>query len=157
MLYADITNQLKVYIDDKYEILVNPDCDLLIIKYIDDGTHTGKMLVLAILSSKKKFREKIAQVGYWTIKFRHSGSKVKNLLITPDEDKAFLKDSDHKKIAEVDTDGTYVVYPDEVRSTKIKHLKFLREDVKKILEERRGEIEMYQRYGNMIARLITQR
>jgi hypothetical protein len=157
LFYTDIVNQLKVNIDDKYEVVVNPDCDLIIIKYINDGTYTGKMLVLAVLSSKKKFREKIAQVGYWTVKFRHSGSKIKNLLITPDEDKAFLKDSDHKKIAEVDTDGTYVVYPEEIRSTKIKHLKFLREDVKKILDERHEEIEMYERYGNIIDKLFGQR
>lgn len=157
LFYNDIMNQLKVYIDDKYEVLVNPDCDLIIVKYINDGTYTGKLLVLAVLSSKKKFRERIAQVGYWTIKFRHSGSKVKNLLITPDEDKDFLRDSDHKRIAEVDTDGTYVMHLQEIKSTKIKHLKFLREDVKKILDERSTEIEMYERYGSIIAKLIGQR
>lgn len=153
--YTDIISQLQVYIDDNYEVLVNPDCDLIIIKYINDGTYTGKMLVLAVLSSKKKFRERIAQVGYWTVKFRHSGSKVKNLLITPDEDKDFLKDSDHKKIAEIDTDGTYVVYPEEINSTKIKHLKFLKEDVKKIIDERHKEIEMYEKYGSIIDKLLT--
>ncbi|MGB9627718.1 MAG: BsaWI family type II restriction enzyme [Thermodesulfobacteriota bacterium] len=156
LFYTDIMNQLKVYIDDEYKVVVNPDCDLIIIKYINDGTYTGKMLVLAVLSSKKKFRERIAQVGYWTVKFRHSGSKVKNLLITPDEDKDFLKDSDHKKIAEVDTDGTYVVSLEEIRSTKIKHLKFLREEVKKILDERNEEIAMYKKYGNIIAKLLRE-
>ncbi|BCB95861.1 hypothetical protein JZK55_07830 [Dissulfurispira thermophila] len=157
LLYEDIIRQLKVYIDDEYKVSVNPDCDLIIVKYINDGTYTGKMLVLAVLSSKKKFRERIAQVGYWTVKFRHSGSKIKNLLITPDEDKDFLKDSDHKKIAEFDTDGTYVVYSKEIRSTKIKHLKFLREDVEKILNERSEEIAMYDRYGSIIGKLLNQR
>lgn len=156
--YNDIINQLKVYIDDEYKVMVNPDCDLIIIKHINDGTYIGKILVLAVLSSKKKFRERIAQVGYWTVKFRHSGSKIKNLLVTPDEDRAFLKeDSDHKKIAEVDTDGTYVIYPDEVKSLKIKHLKFLREDVKKIFAERKEEIEMYENYGKVIEKLISSR
>ncbi|MBI4972210.1 MAG: hypothetical protein HZA06_01175 [Nitrospirae bacterium] len=155
-LYEDTKKQLKVYIDDEYKVVVEPDCDLIIIKYINDGTYMGKILVLAVLSSKKKFRERIAQVGYWTIKFRHSGSKIRNLLVTADEDKTFLKEnSDHKKIAEVDTDGTYVVYPDEVRSEKIKHLKFLREDVKKILDERKEEIEMYENYGKVVERLIS--
>lgn len=155
-LYEDIKKQLKVYIDDEYKVVVEPDCDLIIIKYVNDGTYMGKILVLAVLSSKKKFRERIAQVGYWTVKFRHSGSKIRNLLVTADEDKTFLKEnSDHKKIAEVDTDGTYVVYPYEIRSKKIKHLKFLREDVKKILDERKEEIEMYENYGKVVEKLIS--
>lgn len=156
--YEDMIKQLKVYIDDEYKVVVNPDCDLIIFKHISDGTYTGKILVLAVLSSKRRFRERIAQVGYWTIKFRHSGSKIKNLLVTPDEDKTFLKaDSDHKKIAEIDTDGTYVVYPDIVRSLKIKHLKFMREDIKKILDERKEEIEMYENYGKVIEKLLGTR
>lgn len=156
--YKDIIRQLKVYIDDEYKVVVNPDCDLILFKYIYDGTYTGKILVLAVLSSKRRFRERIAQVGYWTIKFKHSGSKIKNLLVTPDEDRTFLKDdSDHKKIAEIDTDGTYVVYPDVVRSLKIKHLKFIREDIKKILDERKEEIEMYENYGKVIEKLLGTR
>lgn len=156
--YEDMIKQLKVYIDDEYKVAVNPDCDLIIFKYIYDGTYTGKTLVLAVLSSKRRFRERIAQVGYWTIKFKHSGSKIKNLLVTPDEDRTFLKDdSDHKKIAEIDTDGTYVVYPDIVKSLKIKHLKFMREDIKKILDERKEEIEMYENYGKVIEKLLGTR
>lgn len=49
------------------------------------------------------------------------------------------------------------MFSQEIKSTKIKHLKFLREDVKKILDERSTEIEMYERYGSIIAKLIGQR
>lgn len=153
--YKDMVNQLRVYIDDEYKVQVNPDRDLIAFKHIDDGSYTGKVLVLAVLSAKKKFRERIAQVGYWTVKFRHTGSKVKNFLVTPDEDKTFLKeDSDHKKIAEIDTDGTYVIYQDDTQSEKIKHLKFLREAIEKILQERIDEIEEYRSYGRIINSLL---
>lgn len=61
-----------------------PDADRVI--YQEDP-----FKVISILSIKKKFRERIAQVGYWTIQLRQSGNDIKNIMVTTDENGTFTK------------------------------------------------------------------
>lgn len=76
--------------------------------------------VLAILSIKKKFRERIAQVGYWTIQLRQSGKDIKNIMVTTDENGTFTKPKlkkdkvKAKAIAREHTNGTFVATEAEI-------------------------------------------
>jgi len=76
--------------------------------------------VISILSIKKKFRERIAQVGYWTIQLRESGKDIKNIMVTTDENGTFTKPKlkkdrvKAKAIAQAHTNGTFVATEAEI-------------------------------------------
>ncbi len=97
--------------------------------------------VIAILSIKKKFRERIAQVGYWTIQLRQSGKDVKNIMVTTDENGTFTKPKlkkdkvKAKAIAYAHTNGTFVATEAEIEENgKVKRfnkiIEYLREIIK---------------------------
>jgi hypothetical protein len=76
--------------------------------------------IIAILSIKKKFRERIAQVGYWTIQLREAGKDIKNIMVTTDENGTFTKHklkkgvAKAKAIAQAHTNGTFVATEAEI-------------------------------------------
>ena len=115
-----------------------PDADLIIYD-------SKKCKALAIISSKATLRERIAQTGYWKLKLRASKltRDIKVFFVTLDED-GVLKVLDRTKkpraIAEVDTDGTFVLTKGVVESTKVlefsKFLDFLRKTLK--IKEKQG-------------------
>jgi hypothetical protein len=102
--------QLSVEIGG-YRIL--PDADRIVYQ-------ENPFKVIAILSIKKKFRERIAQVGYWTIQLRQSGSNIKNIMVTTDENGTFTKTKlkkdkvKAKAIAQAHTNGTFVATTAEI-------------------------------------------
>lgn len=63
--YKPMEEQLLIEIGG-YKLL--PDADRIVYR-------ENPFKIIAILSIKKKFRERIAQVGYWTIQLRQSGKK----------------------------------------------------------------------------------
>ena len=70
--------------------------------------------VIAVLSSKVTLRERIAQSGYWKLKFlsRPLTEHIKVFFITPDEDGTLIHKHPIKKgraIAEADLDCSYVL------------------------------------------------
>ena len=92
-----------------------PDVDLVIYEPI-----TFK--IIAILSSKVTLRERIAQTGYWKLKLSNDGitKHIKVLFITLDEDSTLTNKTRAKKgraIAEIDTDGTYVLTTDNLEES----------------------------------------
>lgn len=110
--YGEMEEQLSIEIGG-YKLL--PDVDRVI--YQEDP-----FKVIAILSIKKKFRERIAQVGYWTIQLRQAGKDIKNIMVTTDENGTFTKPR-HKKdkdivkakaIAQEHTNGTFVATEAEI-------------------------------------------
>jgi len=129
--YRNIKSQIEVFIDEAKTAAVEPDVDLVVFE-------TETFRVIAILSIKKKFREKITQVAYWTLKFRSSGKDIKSLLITLDEDGEFQKREDgairkSKAIATVDIDGTYVASETKILETeKIKDFSAFIDDIKQM-------------------------
>jgi len=129
--YEKIKSQIEVFIDEAKTVAVEPDVDLVVFA-------TETLRVIAILSIKKKFREKITQVAYWTLKFRSSGKDIKSLLITLDEDGEFQKREDgairkSKAIANVDINGTYVASETKILETeKIKDFSAFIDDIKQM-------------------------
>lgn len=102
--------------------------------------------VIAILSVKKKFREKIALVGYWTIQLRQSDKKIKNIMVTTDENGTFTKPlmkKDRAKaivkakaIAREHTNGTFVATEAEIEENgKVKKFDKIIEYLKEIKGE----------------------
>lgn len=108
--YKLMEEQLSIEIGG-YKLL--PDADRVI--YQDNP-----FKVIAILSIKKKFRERIAQVGYWTIQLRQSGKDIKNIMVTTDENGTFTKPKlrkdkvKAKAIAQEHTNGTFVATEAEI-------------------------------------------
>ncbi len=96
--------------------------------------------IIAILSIKKKFRERIAQVGYWTIQLRQSGKKVKNIMVTTDENGTFTKPKlkkdkiKAKAIAQEHTNGTFVATEAEIEENgKVKQFDKIIDFLKRLI------------------------
>jgi type II restriction enzyme len=96
-----------------------PDVDIIVYK-----PNTSE--VVAIISSKVTLRERIAETGYWKIKLANDEATkhIKVYFVTPDEDGTLTTEHPTKKgraIAEVDTDGTFVMTEAEIQeSDKVK-------------------------------------
>ncbi len=129
--YQKIKAQIEVFIDEAKTVAVEPGVDLVVFEI-------ETFRVIAILSIKKKFSEKITQVAYWTLKYRSSAKNIKNLLITLDEDGEFQKREygatrKSKAIADVDINGTYVASETKILETeKIKDFSAFIDDIKQI-------------------------
>jgi len=133
--YDQISKQITVSFSNNRKML--PDIDLVIYR------KEPSIKVVAILSIKKKFRERIAQVAYWTIKLRQLGGKVKNFMVTTDEDNTFKEKRRTREteeeiakaiaIAEEDINGTFVAAERETLSSeKIKPYKELFDELRKL-------------------------
>ncbi len=111
-----------------------PDADIII---YDPKT----IKIIAILSSKSTLRERIAETGYWKIKLSQDDvtKNIKVLFITPDEDGTLTVKSPAKKgraIAEVDTDGSYVMSETNIEeSKKVKMFDKFIEDLKSLVKK----------------------
>ncbi len=109
-----------------------PDVDIVIY-------NPRNYIVLAVVSSKVTLRERIAQTGYWKLKFTQDEStkNIKVYFITPDEDGTLTNKMPAKKgraIVEVDLDGSYVLTDGEIEeSDKVKLFEHFIDDLKKIL------------------------
>lgn len=126
--YKMMEEQLSVEISGS---MLLPDADRVVYE-------ENPFKILAILSIKKKFRERIAQVGYWTIQLRQAGKNVKNIMVTTDENGTFTKSKlkkdrvKAKAIAQEHTNGTFVATKAEIEENgKVKRfdrlINYLRE------------------------------
>ncbi|NLO18824.1 MAG: DNA modification methylase [Ignavibacteria bacterium] len=110
-----------------------PDVDLIIYNPKNSD-------VIAVVSAKVTLRERVAQTGYWKIKLSvcNKTKNVKVYLITLDEDNVFKDAKPAKKgraIAEVDSDGTYLMTKEKFAiSKKIKSFEYFINDLKKIIK-----------------------
>jgi len=110
-----------------------PDVDIVIYK-------PNSSKVLAVISSKVTLRERIAQTGYWKLKFLQCPvtEHIKVFFITPDEDGTLTYKTPAKKgraIVEVDTDGSYVMSEITVQeSARVKMFDKFIEDIKELLK-----------------------
>lgn len=110
-----------------------PDVDIII--YLPE---TQK--VIAVISSKVTLRERIAQTGYWKLKFLQDEvtEHIKVFFITPDEDETFRTKNPMKKgraIVEKDLDGSYVLSENPIEeSNKVKIFGKFMEDLKKVIQ-----------------------
>lgn len=125
----------------KRNVLVNygnfgcylPDADIVI--YQPD---TCK--VLAVISSKASLRERIAQTGYWKLKFldNEATKHIKVYLVSPNGDKTLKESRKSPKaraIVEVELDGTYLLTEEKIpESEKIKLFEHFIDDLKKVLD-----------------------
>lgn len=120
----------------------------LVVDYGEFGMHLPDVDVVifspenctpvAIISSKTTLRERVAQTGYWFLKLK--GSKItKNIkvfFITLDEDGDLIVKYPAKKgraIAEVDTDGTFVITNKMIEeSDKVKKFERFLDEIKKL-------------------------
>lgn len=111
-----------------------PDADLVVYNPKNSG-------VLFIVSSKTTLRERIAQTGYWKLKLKRDGftKNIKVFFVTLDEDGDLKFKSPSKKsraIAEIDTDGTYVITRDSIdESDKVKKFEKFLDDIKKLYKK----------------------
>lgn len=85
-----------------------PDVDLVVYKSDNEKE------ILAVLSVKVTLRERIAQTGYWKLKFLKDPTlkHIKVYFITLDEDGTLITKNPAKKgraIVETDTDGSYIL------------------------------------------------
>ena len=96
-----------------------PDIDIVIY-------NPESLNILAVLSCKTTLRERIAQTGYWKLKFLQDDitKNIHVFFITPDEDGTLTVKHPCKKgrsIVEVDTDGAYVMTSADIEeSLKVK-------------------------------------
>lgn len=110
-----------------------PDVDIII--YDDKNSK-----IIAVLSIKVTLRERIAQTGYWKLKLMQSSvtKHIKVIFITLDEDETLSIKNPAKKgraIAEIDTDGCYILTENNVEeSKKIKLFQHFINDLKKIIK-----------------------
>jgi type II restriction enzyme len=110
-----------------------PDVDLVIYNPKDYE-------VLAVLSSKSTLRERIAQTGYWNLKIKNDEltKHIKVFFFTLDEDGTLTNQFPIKKgraIAEIDTDGSYVMTEAKIEeSNKVKLFEHFIDDLRKLLE-----------------------
>ena len=109
-----------------------PDADRIVYK-------ENPFRAIAVLSIKKKFRERIAQVGYWTIQLRSAGKNIKNIMVTTDENGTFTKSKlkkdgvKAKAIAREHTNGTFVASEAEIEENgKIRKFNKIIEFLKKL-------------------------
>jgi len=108
-----------------------PDVDLII--------YDKSCKILATISSKVTLRERIAQTGYWKLKFLQDPvtKNIKVFFITPDEDGTLTIKKPTKKgraIVETDTDGGYVMSDKDVEeSDKVKSFDKFIEDLRRIV------------------------
>lgn len=130
--YSKMEEELSVNIGG-YRLL--PDADRVVYQ-------ENPFKVIAILSIKKKFRERIAQVGYWTIQLRQSGRKIKNIMVTTDENGTFTKPKlkkdkiKAKAIAQAHTNGTFIATEAEIEENgKVKKFDKIIEYLKEIMEK----------------------
>lgn len=111
--YKMMEEQLSVEISGS---MLLPDADRIVYE-------ENPFKVIAILSIKKKFRERIAQVGYWTIQLREAGKDIKNIMVTTDENGTFTKPKlkkdrvKAKAIAQAHTNGTFVATEVEIEES----------------------------------------
>jgi len=80
-----------------------PDSDVILY-------NKQSLKVLAILSCKTSFRDRISMVGYWSLKLKEKS--IKYIFITLDEDEAFSTISSKRKKARLileDTDGAFIL------------------------------------------------
>lgn len=109
-----------------------PDVDIVIY-------HPKTCKVLAVISSKVTLRERIAQTGYWKLKFLQDEATkhIKVYFIIPDEDGTLTKKKPAKKgraIVEVDLDGSYVLTEEAIEeSNKVKLFEHFIDDLKRLL------------------------
>ena len=117
-----------------------PDLDLIIYE-------PTNCRIIAVLSSKATLRERIAQTGYWKLKFMQSSltKHIKVFFVTPDEDKTLSSPPrngpvNHKwkkgrAIVEMDTNGSYVMTEEEfTESAKVKKFDKLIEDLTRLIK-----------------------
>lgn len=110
-----------------------PDADIIIYE-------PKSLNVVCILSSKSTLRERIAETGYWKIKLSQDPvtKNIRFFFVTLDEDGDLMRKFPTKKgraIAEVDTDGSYVMSESSVEeSEKVKMFDRFIEDLRKILK-----------------------
>ncbi len=114
-----------------------PDVDIVIY-------HPETYRVFAVISSKVTLRERIAQTGYWKLKFLQDEATkhIKVYFVTPDEDKTLSDKNPAKKgraIVEVDLDGSYVLTGEKIEeSDKVKLFEHFIEDLKRLMENEKG-------------------
>lgn len=110
-----------------------PDVDLIIYK-------PDSFKVIATISSKVTLRERIAQTGYWKLKFLQDPvtRNIKVFFVTPDEDRTLSIKKPCKKgraIVEIDTDGSYVMSDQKIEeSKKVKTFGKFIEDLRRICQ-----------------------
>ena len=108
-----------------------PDVDLIIY-------NPSNFEVLATVSSKVTLRERIAQTGYWKLKFLQDPvtKNIKVFFITPDEDGTLINKKPCKKgraIVETDTDGSYVMSDEKIEeSNKVKSFGKFIDDLRRL-------------------------
>lgn len=93
-----------------------PDVDLVIYDKISSA-------IIAVISCKVTLRERIAQTGYWKLKLKEDKvtKHIRVMFVTLDEDHTLTSKTPSKKgraIAELDTDGTYILTTDSVEESK---------------------------------------
>jgi type II restriction enzyme len=110
-----------------------PDVDMVIY-------NPNTLDILCVISCKVTLRERIAQTGYWKLKFLQDSSQkhIAVFFATPDEDqtlkfksKALIKKG--RAIVETDTDGCYVLSENEFEeSNKVKAFPKFFDDLKRL-------------------------
>ena len=116
--------------------LLLPDADIVVYNPEDSQ-------IIAIISSKTSLAERVAQTGYWKLKFLESENTkhIKVYLITPDAKKDLERRDPAKKsriIAEADLDGTYVLTSEDLeQSDKVKLFEHFIDDLKQVIGENR--------------------
>ena len=114
-----------------------PDVDIVIYE-----PQTCK--VLAVISSKVTLRERIAQTGYWKLKFLQDENTkhIRVYFITPDEDGTLTRKKQAKKgraIVEMDLDGSYVMTEERIEeSDKVKLFEHFIDDLRNLLSKENG-------------------
>ena len=112
-----------------------PDMDIIIYK-----PQTSK--IISVISIKVTLRERIAQTGYWKVKFSSDKATkhIKVYFLTPDEDGTLTIKNPAKKgraIVEVDTDGSYVLSETTIQeSDKVKMFDKFIDDLKYLVNEK---------------------
>ncbi len=115
-----------------------PDADVIIY-------NPKNFKIIAILSSKSSLRERVAQTGYWKIKLSQDPvtKNIKAFFITPDKDGTLIYRKPTQKgraIAEVDTNGTYVMSEKEIEeSEKVKMFDKFIEDLQNLIYAKRNK------------------
>lgn len=111
-----------------------PDVDIIIY-------NPKNYVVLVAISSKVTLRERIAQTGYWKLKFLQDEATehIRVYFITPDEDGTLTYKKPTKKgraIVEGDLDGSYVLTEKKIEeSDKVKLFEHFIDDLRELLEK----------------------
>ncbi|AFI05501.1 endonuclease MjaVIP [Helicobacter cetorum MIT 99-5656] len=115
------------------EYSVLPDGDIILYQ-----TNKDNVKILAILSVKNSFRERFTETPYWKLKLLQSPitSHIKVFMITPDNDDEISFKGKPKKariVMEYELDGIYLAKSEFDKSSKIKGIENLLEDLEKLL------------------------